>query len=122
MRRPYPLVAFGFTIFSGCLNDSGYRPSMAETDAERGRERLRHFECGACHEIPGVPGARGRVGPPLGQYGRRVYVAGKFPNTPAFLVPWIRDAPAMAPQTAMPQVPMSEQDARDMAAYLYDLR
>ena len=54
-------------------------------------------------------------------YARRPYVAGKFPNEPETLVRWILDPPALAPHTAMPAVPMTDQDARDMAAYLYEL-
>jgi hypothetical protein len=74
-----------------------------------------------CHIIPGVRGARGRVGPPLDAYSRRVYVAGKFPNTPQVLVRWIQDAPSLAPRTAMPAIAMPEAQARNMAAYLYTL-
>ena len=48
-----------------------------------------------------------------------VYIAGKFPNPPDILVRLIRDAPAPAPETAMPDVGVNEQQARDMAAYLY---
>jgi hypothetical protein len=49
------------------------------------------------------------------------YVAGKFPNTAETLVAWIRDAPAMAPLTAMPDLGVDDRDARDIAAYLYTL-
>lgn len=79
------------------------------------------LECGVCHVIPGVRGSRGRVGPSLEAYSRRLYVAGKLPNSPDILAAWIRDPPAMAARTAMPAVPMSDADARDMAAYLYEL-
>lgn len=82
---------------------------------------LSALECGACHVIPGVPGAVGRTGPSLAAYARRSYVAGKFPNEPETLVRFILDPPALAPMTAMPAVAMSDQDARDIAAYLYEL-
>jgi hypothetical protein len=68
-----------------------------------------------------VADADGRVGPALDQYSRRPYLAGKFPNEADMLVRWIVDAPAMSPQTAMPAIAMSSQDARDIAAYLYEL-
>jgi cytochrome c2 len=90
-------------------------------DAQRGEAKLAQLECGACHVIPGVPGAVGRVGPTLAAYSKRAYVAGKFPNDPETLVRFILDPPAMAPLTAMPAVRMTDQDARDMAAYLYEL-
>jgi cytochrome c len=87
-----------------------------------GRAALERYQCGACHSIPGIAGANGLVGPPLSEYGQRVYIAGKFPKEPALLAKWIQDAPALAPQTAMPNVGVTEADARDIAAYLYQLR
>jgi mono/diheme cytochrome c family protein len=77
--------------------------------------------CAGCHHITGVPGARGKTGPPLTGISERQYVAGVLANTPANLIRWIRYARAINPQTAMPSTNVSEQDARDMAAYLYSL-
>ena len=94
----------------------------AEGDARRGRIAMQEHDCGVCHVIPGVTGARGRVGPPLRHFSRNVYVAGKFPNQPAVLSAWLLDPPAMAPQTAMPAAGLTEREARDMAAYLYTLQ
>lgn len=94
---------------------------MPNANPEEGRIALQTHDCGVCHVIPGVRGARGQVGPPLDAYSRHIYVSGKFPNTPQILVQWIRDAPSMAPQTAMPAIAMTESQARDMAAYLYTL-
>jgi cytochrome c2 len=105
---------------TGCA-ERDYVPRVHGGDARRGETVLARLECGACHLIPGVAGAVGRVGPALDEYSKRAYVAGKFPNEPEMLVRFIRDPPAMAPLTAMPAVAMSEQDARDMAAYLYEL-
>jgi cytochrome c len=91
-------------------------------DPKAGRAALERYQCGACHTIPGIGGANANVGPPLSEYGQRVYIAGKFPKEPALLAKWIQDAPALAPQTAMPNVGVTEADARDIAAYLYQLR
>jgi mono/diheme cytochrome c family protein len=90
-------------------------------DPERGRAALAAFECGACHVIPGVRGPRSHVGPPLAGFAHSVYIAGRFPNTPEVLARWVRDAPALAPETAMPAVTMSEAQAHDIAAYLRTL-
>lgn len=106
---------------AGCAQERDYRPRVHSGSAERGEMTLVRLECGACHVIPGIAGAVGQVGPSLAAYSSRSYVAGKFPNEPEALVRWLIDPPAMAPQTAMPAVPMSDQDARDMAAYLYEL-
>jgi cytochrome c len=87
-----------------------------------GQAAIERLQCGACHVIPGVAGARGVVGPPLAAYGRRVYLAGKFPRDPALLARWVADAPSMSPGTAMPKVEMSATEARDIATYLSALR
>lgn len=91
-------------------------------DADRGAALLVLHGCGACHDIPGVAGANGSVGPPLGGFASRAYVAGVLPNEPGGLVRWIVDPPRHAPQTAMPDLGVTEAEARDMAAYLYTLK
>ena len=72
--------------------------------------------------IPGIPGAHGLVGPPLIGLADRVYIAGGLANTPDNLIRWIRDARGINPHTAMPSTHISEQDARDLASYLYTVR
>lgn len=109
------------SLLTACAPERDYVPRVSGGDADRGREALARYECGVCHVIPGVANAIGTVGPALDDYSKRSYVAGKFPNEPETLVRWIVDAPAMAPLTAMPAIAMSHQEARDMAAYLYEL-
>jgi cytochrome c1 len=96
----------------------------AGTDVERGREVIEHAGCANCHAIPGVRSAAGaaRVGPPLTDFGRRVYVAGLLPNTPEALARWIFDPQSVNPGTAMPRVGLTEAQARAAAAYLSSLR
>ena len=77
--------------------------------------------CAGCHTIPGVPGARGTVGPKLSGLTDRAYIGGVLPNTPDNLVAWIRDSRAANPRTAMPSTRIPEDQARDIAAYLYAL-
>ncbi len=108
-------------LVSGCAPESDYQPRVADGDADRGRTALVRYECGVCHDIPGINWPAGQVGPSLDHYARRPYVAGKFPNEPELLVRWIRDAPALNPLTAMPAMDMPESDARDIAAYLYEV-
>lgn len=108
-------------LCAACVHESTYAPRVHAGDAQQGETKLARFECGACHIIPGIPGAVGRVGPTLAAYSSRTYVAGKFPNEPETLVRFIRDPPAMAPLTGMPSIGLTDQDARDIAAYLYEL-
>lgn len=91
-------------------------------DAERGAALIQSYGCGSCHVVPGVRTADGMVGPPLTAFGRRVYIAGQVANTPEHLITWIEVPQSIEPGTAMPNLGVSEQEARDIAAYLYTLR
>jgi cytochrome c2 len=91
-------------------------------DPQRGRAVMARYGCAACHSIPGVVGARGRVGPPLGGIADRAIIAGKLPNTPENLIRWIQHPQAVEPGNVMPEMGVTEADARDIAAYLYTLR
>ena len=86
--------------------------------ADRGKAVLAAAHCGACHQIPGIPGADGQVGPPLAGVGRRTILAGVLPNRPDNLAAWIRTPQAIKPGDAMPNSNLSEQDARAAAAWL----
>jgi len=87
-----------------------------------GARVIEQFHCGACHMIPGIRDADGLVGPPLILFARRTYVGGEVPNTPPNLIRWIQDPKSIEPGTAMPDLGLSEQQARNVAAYLYTLR
>lgn len=104
----------GDTVFAYSVPTGG--------DFRHGKDRIMHYGCGSCHSIPGVPNAHGLVGPPLILFGRRTYIAGELPNTPDNLVQWLRDPKSVEAGTAMPNLGVTEQDARDIAAYLYTLR
>ena len=91
-------------------------------DPRRGRVEIRKYGCNTCHDISGVPGARGLIGPPLDQIGRRYYIAGELGNSPENLMLWIRHPRQVEPHTLMPEMGVTEQDSRDIAAYLYTLR
>jgi cytochrome c1 len=62
------------------------------------------------------------VGPPLDFFSRRTMIAGELPNTPDNLVRWIENPPSVEAGTAMPKLGLSDEQARDVAAYLYTLR
>lgn len=91
-------------------------------DAERGRQLLSQYQCGSCHVIPDVAGARGQVGPRLAGFGGRSYIAGHVPNNVEALARWIVEPAALAPGTAMPSMGVSIADARDMAVYLHAVK
>jgi cytochrome c len=96
--------------------------ATAPGDPVRGERLLAQYHCGSCHTIPGVAAARGRVAVTLESFGRRSYIAGRLPNTPQLLADWIVAPSALIPQTTMPAMGVSADDAKDMAAYLGKLR
>jgi cytochrome c oxidase assembly factor CtaG/cytochrome c2 len=90
-------------------------------DADRGAQLIGKYGCGYCHTIPGIANAKGRVGPPLTDFGDRLYVAGMLPNTRDNLMAWIEDPQRIVPGNVMPVLGVTEDEARDIAAYLHSL-
>jgi cytochrome c len=88
-------------------------------DPERGRQAIRRYGCAGCHTIAGIEGANARVGPTLTGLRGESYIAGRLPNVSHYLVFWIRDPQRIEPGTAMPNLHVTEGDALDIAAYLY---
>lgn len=110
-------------LLGGCSGDVEQTAAeLTGGDPRQGKLTLRKYGCEACHTIPGVSGADGLVGPPLDRIGSRTYLAGRLPNTPENMMRWIREPQSIAPGTAMPEMGVTEQDGRDIAAYLYTLR
>jgi putative membrane protein len=98
------------------------RYHLAAADPDRGRVQIRRYGCGSCHTIPGIVGANGMVGPPLTSISQRVFIAGVLPNEPDNMVKWIENPQGVDSKTAMPNMGVKTQEARDIAAYLYTLR
>ena len=91
-------------------------------DPGRGQAAIQRLGCGACHQMGTVQGTSGQVGPALNDLSSRAEFAGKVANEPQSLIAWIQQPQKISPGVGMPDIPMSDQDARDMAAYLYALR
>jgi len=96
--------------------------ALTAGDPDLGRELARRYGCAGCHTIPGVPHAKGQVGPSLQGFAARVYVGGVTTNTPDSLIQWIENPRSLDPKTAMPITGISHKEARHVAAYLYTLR
>jgi mono/diheme cytochrome c family protein len=101
-------------------------PSMAPAalpgDVQRGRAALSQYACSACHAIPGVASSSPQVGPSLALMGRRTRIAGVLDHTPDHMAQWLMHTQRVKPGTAMPEMGVTPQDARDIAAYLQTLR
>ena len=90
-------------------------------DPALGKQAIEEYGCFACHSIPGVERADAHVGPPLDAWADRRYIAGLLPNEPDNLIAWIVNPQRFEPGTAMPTLGVTQEDARDIAAYLYTL-
>lgn len=125
LRRLLPLACA--LALAGCLRDlDPYAPRehrvVAGARPQDAPKAMRDYGCSSCHTIPGVRGAHSLVGPPLTAFAHRRFIGGRVPNSPETLVHWIRNPQSLKPGTAMPNLGVSEQDALNMAAYLYTLR
>lgn len=90
-------------------------------DAEAGKAATLRYLCATCHVIPGVVGAGRHVGPPLSGIAGRSYLGGVLVNTPENMVRWLKNPQQFDPLSAMPPLGLSDQDARDIAAFMYTL-
>lgn len=118
------LTFLAVLMLSSCGSRDAQQTAQVTTggSAARGAIAIEHYGCGSCHVIPGVSGAQGKAGPPLTGIAERIYLAGQLQNTPDNMMRWIRNPQAINPKTVMPNVGVTEQDARDIAGYLYTLR
>jgi cytochrome c len=115
-------------LVAGCEWDADAQVAQAPqrvmpgAHPEQAPAAMRRYGCISCHTIPGVQGARAKVGPSLDKLRERQFIAGRFPNEPDMLIRWIQDPRGMKPNTAMPNMGVTDEDARNMAAYIYGLK
>lgn len=110
-------------VFAAACHAPDIAPNAVDASAAaRGKAAAERLGCGACHAMPGVGWPQGRVGPALAGFGERALIAGRVPNRPDALARFVRDAPSLAPGSAMPPIAMSDAEARDIAAWLHSLR
>lgn len=118
--RPPSLLPL-LLLLAACGEEAPARLQVAGGDPEAGRRLVLEYGCQSCHTIPGVRGADGIVGPTLEGFADRVQIAGALPNLPGHLVPWLQDPPALTPSTGMPDMGVTQADARHLAAFLYTM-
>jgi cytochrome c len=120
VRRALAIVAgvLAIAAVAGCGSGISSGSSLAGADAGRAPALIGEYGCGSCHAIAGVRGADGLVGPSLSGFGARRTIAGRLPNTPENLVRWILDPQRVKRGDAMPDVGLSNDQARDVAAFL----
>jgi cytochrome c oxidase assembly factor CtaG/cytochrome c551/c552 len=115
------LISAAALLLPACDDAKQTAIALTGGNPDSGKAAIRKYGCWTCHTIPGVYGANAVVGPPLDKLANRAYVAG-YPNKPAHLIAWIRHPQSVRNPTPMPDMGITEADARDIAAYLYTLR
>jgi len=114
MTPPVHVVALLAATLAACTACGSHA-----SGASRAPSEIARYGCGSCHTISGVSGANADVGPNLGDFAQRRYIAGRLPNTPANLAAWIRNPQRIDPGNVMPDLGVTPRDARDIAGYLY---
>lgn len=101
-------------------------PATAQTTVtsglENGKLLMQQYGCLTCHIVPGIDGPRGMVGPSLEAFASRPKILDKIPNTDENLVSYLQNPSAIDPQTSMPNLGISAEEAKDIAAYLATLK
>jgi cytochrome c2 len=109
-----------FALLAACGSAPGATGAVGDPSA--GRIVITREACGSCHTIPGIELANGLVGPPLAHFASQRTVAGMLPNSGAALAAFLRSPQAVVKGGAMPDMGLTERDARDAAAYLLMLK
>jgi putative membrane protein len=119
---PPIVIIFWLSLsIAACSDPQPAAIALTRGNPDKGKESIRLYGCWACHTIPGIHGANAVIGPPLNGIANRAYVAG-HPNSPEHLINWIRHPQQVRNPTPMPDMGVTEEAARDIAAYLYTLR
>jgi cytochrome c len=116
------IAAYIAGSFKNNINAQQWASQIVGGSPQHGKDVIPYYGCPSCHTIPGIRQAEGLVGPPLAGVTERMYIAGTLPNNPDNLVRWIRGPQEINPKTDMPNMAVTESDARDIAAYLLSLR
>ncbi len=114
-------AAVAVTVLTAC-NSADTPAASTLGNPELGKEAIEKYGCGSCHTIPGVREADALVGPPLTHFSQRSFIAGQLANNEENLARWIRDPQGVEPGTAMPNLGVSMEDARNIAAYISTIK
>jgi cytochrome c oxidase subunit 2 len=96
-------------------------PPEPEGAAAEGKGVYTRTACVGCHTIRGV--SAGTLGPDLTRFGgRALFGAGLWPTTSDNVVAWLKDPPALKPGAKMPNLHLTDAEAKALAAYLTSLK
>jgi cytochrome c2 len=121
MKAARFLIAVGLMALAGCKPSGATRLWASEVTGgipEHGKNAIGKHGCAACHTIDGIS-SEAMVGPPLTRMAARSYLAGNMQNNAANLIHFIQHPREVHNDTAMPEMGLTDEEARDIAAYLY---
>ncbi len=96
-------------------------PAEPTGPAAEGKAIFTRSACVGCHTIRGV--SAGVLGPDLTHFGSRTMLAaGMWPNTPDNVAAWVKDPQRLKPGAKMPDVGLTAEQAKAVAAYLTSLK
>ena len=122
LGRSAGVLAAPLALGLSACDDQGVESRFTDIgDPEKGAAIIELAGCGTCHRIPGIDEAGGLVGPPLEGVADRIYIAGVLRNTPENLMTWVKNPQQVVPGNAMPDMGLTDEQARHVAAYLYTL-
>ena len=116
-----PALIFTATLFcAACGQDQRDRQASRHRDMHEARALIA-ANCAACHRIPGIARANGRVGPSLDGISRQQIIAGHFANSPDTMTQWIEHPQQLLPGDAMPETGLNHEQVTKIVDYLYTM-
>lgn len=110
-----------FATWSAQQAQPHLQPSTASLSISAG-QKLFDERCAGCHAIRGSP-AQGAQAPDLTHLNtRRLIAAGMLANTAANQLDWVTHAQQIKPESMMPSMILSREEAADLSAFLATLR
>jgi cytochrome c len=111
-------------VVSSCRDTSVERRAAAMTggDVSRGRAAISKYGCAGCHSFTCFDNAGSSVGTTLDRIASSTLLGRQLPNTPENIMKWLQDPQQIDPKSPMPDMGVTDGDARDIAAFLYTLR
>ena len=103
----------------GTLQQPGSPGGAQDPQYASGEKLFLTKGCVGCHSLQAVNAPKGMVGPNLANVGARSYIAaGTLKNTDENLARWIRDPQGIKKGVLMPNLGLTDADARALVAFL----